>query len=132
MVTSKEPAPGKRGNRKAGHPDCAIRGVLDCIGDKWSFLIIMTLSDRPRRFGELRREIDDISQRMLTETLKSLQRDGLLIRTVFPTMPPSVEYRLSPLGESLLQPMRGLVAWADDKQAAISRNREAFDAGQAA
>lgn len=108
---------------------CAIRGVLDRIGDKWSFLLVLNLAERPHGFGELRREINDISQRMLTETLRSLQRDGLVDREVFATRPPSVEYRLTKLGESLLEPMQRLVAWADVKQPAIRRAREKFDAG---
>ena len=125
MVTSGEPGRPARGARK--HPDCAIRGVLDRIGDKWSYLLILTLSKGPHRFGELRRAVDDISQRMLTETLRSLQRDGLIDRTVFPTTPPSVEYRLTGLGQSLLEPMRGLVAWADLSLPAITEARAAYD-----
>jgi len=116
-----------RGRSK--HPDCAIRGVLDRIGDKWSYLLIMHLAERPHRFGELRRAVDDISQRMLTETLRSLQRDGLIDRTVFPTTPPSVEYKLTELGESLLVPMRGLVAWADQQLGEITEARRVFDLG---
>jgi len=101
--------------------------VLDRIGDKWSYLLILNLAGGPQRFGRLRAEIDDISQRMLTETLRSLQRDGLVEREVFPTTPPSVEYRLSPLGRSLLTPMRALVRWADEKQALILKARDAYD-----
>lgn len=122
MVTSGEPA-----SRARQHLDCAIRGVLDRIGDKWSYLLILTLARQPHRFGALRRAVDDISQRMLTETLRSLQRDGLIDRTVFPTTPPSVEYRLTPLGQSLLEPMRGLVAWADLQLPAIVQARARFD-----
>jgi len=85
------------------------------------------LAGGPQRFGRLRAEIDDISQRMLTETLRSLQRDGLVEREVFPTTPPSVEYRLSLLGRSLLTPMRSLVRWADKKQALILKARDAYD-----
>jgi len=109
------------------HEDCAVRGVLDRIGDKWSYLLILNLAGGPQRFGRLRSEIDDISQRMLTETLRNLQRDGLVEREVFPTTPPSVEYRLSLLGRSLLTPMRSLVRWADDKQALIRKARDAYD-----
>ena len=107
--------------------ECPTRNVLDRIGDKWSILIVMTLAERKRRFGELRREIPDISQRMLTQTLRDLQRDGLVSRHVFPTNPPSVEYRLTTLGRSLLEPMSGLVRWADDKHAAIRKARATFD-----
>lgn len=127
MVTSKELATTGRPPKTNRHPDCAIRGVLDRIGDKWSYLIILKLAKRPHRFGELRRAIDDISQRMLTETLRSLQRDGLIDRTVFPTTPPSVEYALTELGGSLLEPMRSLVKWADGKMPAITEARENFD-----
>jgi DNA-binding HxlR family transcriptional regulator len=111
--------------------ECPTRNVLDRIGDKWSILIVMTLAERKRRFGELRREISDISQRMLTQTLRDLQRDGLVSRHVFPTNPPSVEYRLTELGTSLLVPMAGLVRWADANHAAIKVARETFD-GEAA
>ncbi|HEV7776510.1 MAG TPA: helix-turn-helix domain-containing protein [Luteibacter sp.] len=109
------------------HADCAIRGVLDRLGDKWSYLLILKLARGPQRFGELRRAVDDISQRMLTETLRSLQRDGLVDRTVYPTTPPSVEYRLTALGKSLLEPMQGLVAWADRQLPAIISARASFD-----
>ena len=112
--------------------ECPTRNVLDRIGDKWSILIVMTLAERKRRFGELRREIPDISQRMLTQTLRDLQRDGLVSRHVFPTNPPSVEYRLTELGTSLLTPMAGLVCWADANHAAIRVAREAFDGAAAA
>ena len=112
--------------------ECPTRNVLDRIGDKWSILIVMTLAERKRRFGELRREIPDISQRMLTQTLRDLQRDGLVSRHVFPTNPPSVEYRLTELGTSLLVPMAGLVRWADTNHAAIRLAREAFDGAAAA
>jgi DNA-binding HxlR family transcriptional regulator len=111
--------------------ECPTRNVLDRIGDKWSILIVMTLAERKRRFGELRREIPDISQRMLTQTLRDLQRDGLISRHVFPTNPPSVEYRLTELGTSLLAPMAALVRWADANHAAIRQARAAFD-GEAA
>ena len=122
LVTSGEPPPPML------HADCAIRGVLDRIGDKWSYLLILHLSDGPLRFGQLRRAVDDISQRMLTETLRSLQRDGLVDRTVFPTTPPSVEYRLTERGQSLLRPMRGLVDWAESHRLSIDASRDAYDA----
>ena len=106
---------------------CPVREVLDCIGDKWSILLIMTLATRPQRFGELRRAIRDISKRMLTQTLRDLERDGLITRHVFPTKPPSVEYRLSPLGQSLLDPMASLVDWADRRYSDIHAARVRFD-----
>ena len=113
-----------------GNPDferCPIRDVLDQIGDKWSTLLLLTLAEGPQRFGAIKRMVPDISQRMLTQTLRDLQRDGLISRTVFPTTPPSVEYRLTALGQSLLQPLAGLIAWADGNHPAIKAARLAFD-----
>jgi DNA-binding HxlR family transcriptional regulator len=106
---------------------CPVRDVLDRIGDKWSMLLIMTLATRPRRFSELHRAIRDISKRMLTQTLRDLERDGLITRHVFPTKPPSVEYGLSPLGQSLLDPMASLVDWADRRYSDIHAARVRFD-----
>src|SRR6185503_11061362 len=108
--------------RSGGAPDwtrCPVRDVLDHMGDKWSTLILITLGGRPHRFGELRRAVPDISQRMLTQTLRDLQRDGLISRRVFATVPPSVEYRLTPLGESLIPPFMMLAGWANANHAAI-------------
>ena len=113
----------------ATYPDpsaCPVRNVLDQLGDKWSVLIITTLAQRPHRFGELRREIADISQRMLTQTLRDLQADGLVEREVFPTTPPSVEYRLSPLGHSFLVPLSAMVDWAFANFPAITEARVEF------
>jgi DNA-binding HxlR family transcriptional regulator len=107
---------------------CPIRMVLDQIGDKWSTLFIQLLGERPHRFGELRRAVPDISQRMLTQTLRDLQRDGLVSRHVFPTVPPAVEYRLTPLGQSLLEPLSHLVRWAEENFEDISRCRQEFAA----
>jgi len=106
---------------------CPVRNVLDQLGDKWSVLIISALAHRPYRFGELKREIADISQRMLTKTLRDLQADGLVVRTVFPTTPPSVEYRLSPMGESFLVPLSGMVDWAFEHFPAIRQARAEFE-----
>ncbi len=106
---------------------CPVRGVLDRIGDKWSTLIVCVLGERPYRFGELKRAIPDISQRMLTQTLRELQRDGLVSRHVFPTLPPSVEYRITPLGQSLLVPLEALIGWADAHHEEIRVARETFD-----
>lgn len=107
---------------------CPVRGVLDRLGDKWTTLIVIALSHRPQRFSELRRAVPDISKRMLTQTLRDLERDGLIARQVFPTKPPSVEYRLTALGESLLEPLVTLVAWAENNQAGIEQARAAYDA----
>lgn len=122
LVTEKEPA------ETPISENCPVRDVLDRIGDKWSFLLVLKLASTPQRFGQLRRAVPDISQRMLTQTLRDLQRDGLVSRTVFPTTPPSVEYRLTDLGQSLLGPMRALVRWADDHHAVIKKARGVFDA----
>jgi DNA-binding HxlR family transcriptional regulator len=106
---------------------CPVRDVLDRIGDKWSILMIMTLATRPQRFSELHRAIRGISKRMLTQTLRDLERDGLITRHVFPTKPPSVEYCLSPLGQSLLDPMASLIDWADRRYSDIHAARVRFD-----
>jgi DNA-binding HxlR family transcriptional regulator len=107
---------------------CPIRGVLDKLGDKWSMLIILELSAGERRFSEIRRQIPDISQKMLTQSLRILQRDGLVARAVHPTVPPAVSYRLTAMGESLLAPFGALVAWADEHHPAVISSRRAFDA----
>lgn len=120
---------GMRSSR-ARHPEfanCPVRTVLDQISGKWSTLIVVTLAERAHRFGALRRALPDISQRMLTQSLRELQRDGLVDRRVFPTLPPSVEYRLTPLGESLLEPLLALVRWAEERHPAIVAARDAFD-----
>lgn len=109
--------------------DCrAIGDVLARIGDKWSVLVVTRLGQGPMRFNELRRAIAGISQRMLTLTLRGLERDGLVTRTVFATVPPRVDYALTPLGRDLLEPVSALGAWALRNQAKIARARERFDA----
>ncbi len=106
---------------------CPIRNVLDRIGDRWSVLILLILADgRPVRFSVLKRRIGDISQRMLAQTLRRLEQDGLIIRTVHPTVPPQVDYALSPLGLSFGGPLGSLVAWADEKQPQILAARAAY------
>jgi len=97
------------------------------VGDKWSVLVIMLLGDGPRRFNELKRMIGGISQRMLTLTLRGLERDGLVTRTVFPTIPPRVDYELTDLGRGLQQPVRELGQWAMDHQREIQDARARFD-----
>jgi len=109
-------------------PQCPVRDVLDRIGDKWSTLVLVTLANGPYRFSAMQRAIPDISKRMLTQTLRDLERDGLIARTVFPTKPPSVEYRLTPLGTTILEPLAVLVRWADRSHAAIKNARLAYDA----
>lgn len=108
--------------------DCrAVSEVLDRVGDKWSVLVVVMLGDGPKRFNELRRSIATISQRMLTLTLRGLERDGLVTRTVFPTIPPRVDYELTDLGRSLLKPVDALGRWAREHHATIVRARERFD-----
>src|SRR5215831_7080094 len=93
--------------------DCrAVSEVLARVGDKWTILVVSELGNRPKRFNEIRRALGSISQRMLTLTLRALERDGLVTRTVFPTIPPKVEYQLTKLGRSLLEPVNGIGLWA--------------------
>ncbi|MCD1263657.1 transcriptional regulator [Shinella sp. AETb1-6] len=110
--------------------DCPVRDVLDSVGGKWTSLMILGLADGPRRFSQLRRFIPDISQRMLTQTLRDLQRDGYITRTVYPTQPPSVEYALTPLGQSFLALLRSLVHWSTENHDAIRAARAVYDAEQ--
>jgi DNA-binding HxlR family transcriptional regulator len=108
--------------------DCrAVSDVLARVGDKWSVLVVTRLGQGSRRFNELRRAIGGISQRMLTLTLRGLERDGLVTRTVFPTVPPRVDYDLTPLGRDLLTPVSALGEWAVRNQTKIARAREQFD-----
>ena len=109
---------------------CPVRDVLDHIGDKWSSLLMVALGARPQRFGELKRAVPDISQRMLTQTLRDLQRDGLVSRHVFPTLPPSVEYRLTPMGESMMPSLMNLMKWAADHHNQIRQARTLYAAQQ--
>jgi DNA-binding HxlR family transcriptional regulator len=108
--------------------DCrAISDILARVGDKWSVLVVSRLGDKPFRFNELRRSIGGISQRMLTLTLRGLERDGLVTRTAFPTIPPRVDYALTPLGRDLLMPVSALGEWATRNQTKIAHAREQFD-----
>ena len=108
--------------------DCrAVSEVLSRVGDKWTVLVVSMLGEGPKRFNELRRSLGSISQRMLTLTLRSLERDGLVTRTVFATIPPRVEYELTRLGRSLLSPVSGLGTWARQNQTAIQAARRRFD-----
>lgn len=106
---------------------CPVRNVLDHIGDKWTTLILLVLEEKPRRFSEVLRALPDISKRMLTQTLRDLERDGMVTRHVFPTKPPSVEYRLSPMGRSVMVPLGHLVDWAAASHEAIQQARAAYD-----
>ncbi|QIB48827.1 helix-turn-helix transcriptional regulator [Streptomyces aureoverticillatus] len=112
--------------------DCQVRQILDRVADKWSLLVIALLDRRCLRFTELRREIDGISQRMLTVTLRQLERDGLVKRTVHPVVPPRVEYELTPLGGTLHHTIRALVTWTEEHQNEVAAARSAYDARVAA
>ncbi|MEG9227598.1 winged helix-turn-helix transcriptional regulator [Aeromicrobium sp. Sec7.5] len=109
--------------------DCEVRQILDRIADKWSLLVISLLEEKTMRFGELERAVDGISKRMLTVTLRHLERDGLVDRTVYAEVPPKVEYRLSPLGHTLLGTVQSLVGWTEEHQIQIAQARAKFDAG---
>jgi DNA-binding HxlR family transcriptional regulator len=111
--------------------DCrAVSEILARVGDKWTVLVVGVLGDGPKRFSEIRRALGSISQRMLTLTLRGLERDGLVTRTVFPTIPPRVDYELTKLGRSLLKPVNGLGLWARQNRAAIEDARQRFDAAE--
>ncbi|MFJ9721609.1 winged helix-turn-helix transcriptional regulator [Streptomyces sp. NPDC101209] len=107
---------------------CRTREVLDIVGDKWSLLVVRNLSQGPRRFTELKRAIDGISQRMLTVTLRSLERDGILTRTVHNVMPPHVSYELTPMGKTLRQATAPLLEWSISHLAAMDEARARYDA----
>src|SRR5499426_580635 len=109
--------------------DCrAVSEVLARVGDKWTVLVVSALGDGPTRFNELRKALGSISQRMLTLTVRGLERDGLVTRTVFPTIPPRVEYELTKLGLSLLEPVGALGDWARENHPKIMEARLKFDA----
>jgi DNA-binding HxlR family transcriptional regulator len=107
--------------------DCGIRDVLDRIGDKWSVLVVVELVRGTRRFGELQRAIPGISQRMLTLTTRRLVRDGLLERTVYPTIPPQVDYRLTAMGDSLAEAIAALAIWSREHRQPIAEARQRWD-----
>jgi DNA-binding HxlR family transcriptional regulator len=111
---------------------CPIRDVLDRIGDQWSLLVLQALAARVMRFGELNREIGDISKQMLSRTLKRLEQDGFVTRTLFAEIPPRVEYELTELGRSFLAPMQALIAWADANHQRICNARRDHVEGEAA
>ena len=114
------------------HSNCiVVREVLDRVGDKWSVLVIALLGERGQRFNELKRSIEGISQRMLTLTLRQLEHDGLVSRTVYATVPPRVDYALTELGESVLEPISALIRWANAHGADIADARRRYEAQQA-
>jgi len=107
--------------------DCPFRNVLDHVGDKWSFLIFAVLEEGPKRFNEVRRQIGDISHRVLSRKLRELERDGYLTRTVHPVKPPKVVYDLTALGRSMLGPMTTFMEWALKAHPQVQRARTQFD-----
>ena len=111
----------------ASHADChALAETLARIGDKWTVMVVGTLQDGPLRYNEIHRIVDGISQRMLTLTLKGLEQDGLVTRTMFPTIPPRVDYELTKLGRKLIVPLKALSKWARENRPAMLAAREAF------
>ncbi|MGI5520461.1 winged helix-turn-helix transcriptional regulator [Micromonospora sp. CA-259024] len=127
MTTGNTGVRASLNNHRLPHPvpigeyeRCPVTDVLRRVGDKWTLLLITLLGRRPYRFNELHRAVEGISPRMLTRTLRTLESDRLVEREVFPTVPPSVEYRLTPLGVSLLEPLSALAAWAVDHHAEIT------------
>lgn len=110
------------------HADCrALGGILDRIGDKWTVMVVGLLSHGPMRFNQIQRTIGGVSHRMLTLTLRGLERDGLVTRTVYPTIPPKVEYALTPIGVSLIAPLRGLSDWVNVHRTSIEAARADHD-----
>ncbi|WP_431034885.1 winged helix-turn-helix transcriptional regulator [Streptomyces sp. P6-2-1] len=112
---------------RADHPDCGIRDVLDRLGDRWSVLVVVELANGTRRFRELQRAVEGISQRMLTLTVRRLERDGLVLRTVHPTVPPQVDYRLSATGAGLSHLVKAVADWSLAHRPVIAEARAAYD-----
>jgi DNA-binding HxlR family transcriptional regulator len=108
-------------------PNCPTRTVLDRIGDKWTALVVLVLLDGPQRFSRLRARIGGVAPKVLTETLRRLERDGLVTRTAYPEIPPRVVYELTPLGRSLELPIRAITNWAEQNVPRITRARNAYD-----
>jgi len=111
--------------------NCPSRTILDRIGDRWTVLVVGSLTGGPMRFSELSRRIDGVSQKMLTQTLRGLERDGLVTRTVHAEVPPRVEYELTAIGRTLTEPLAALDSWARAHFDDVVRSREAYDAAQA-
>ncbi|WP_263416856.1 winged helix-turn-helix transcriptional regulator [Terriglobus albidus] len=133
MVTAKKPAAKPQDHRiprpyDVYNKDCPTRMVLDRIADKWALLILDCLRDGPIRFNQLRRELTGISQKVLSEALRKLERDGLLKRKVYPTVPVSVEYSLTPLGTKLSHPVAALAHWAEQHMPLVLKAQQKYDA----
>jgi len=123
MVTILDPLP-----TNVYDADCPTRRVLDRIADKWTALIIGLLEGEPKRFSQLQRGIGGISQKMLAQTLRSLERDGLVLRTVYPEVPPRVEYELTPLGRTLIEPIAAIRNWAETHIGTVAASQSQYDA----
>jgi DNA-binding HxlR family transcriptional regulator len=119
---------GERSALASGPPSCRAREVLQRVGDKWSVYVIDLLGSGTKRFSELHRSIDGVTARMLTVTLRGLERDGIVTRTIHPVIPPRVDYDLTPMGRTLLDTIGQLVAWADSHLPEIDAARAAYDA----
>ncbi|MEV0622261.1 helix-turn-helix domain-containing protein [Nonomuraea sp. NPDC050404] len=107
--------------------DCTTRRILDRIGDRWTVLIVGVLGEGDARFSELRRRIEGVSKKMLTQTLRGLERDGIVRRTVYPDVPVRVEYALTEAGRTLLEPLRALQEWSIEHLSDVSASQEAYD-----
>ncbi|HEX3733319.1 MAG TPA: helix-turn-helix domain-containing protein [Mycobacteriales bacterium] len=115
-------------NGDAFNPACATRLLLDRIGDRWSVLVVLSLANGPRRFTQLRDTLGGVTPKVLTQTLRAMERDGLLIRTVYAEVPPRVEYELTPLGASLRDPIRAITDWAEANVTAVTSARKRHEA----
>ena len=133
MFPSNRKVPAPPNAEGGDHQTCVVvRDMLDRVGDKWSVLVIGLLGERAHRFNELRRAIDGISQRMLTLTLRQLERDGMVSRTVHATVPPRVDYALTPLGRAVLEPLNDLIVFARDHGTDVAEARRRYDESHAA
>jgi DNA-binding HxlR family transcriptional regulator len=126
-MTAQEGTSMKPGNIRLPGDCDTVSGILSRVGDKWTVLVVYVLGSGPRRFNQLRREIGGISQRMLTLTLRGLERDGMVTRTVTASIPPRVDYELTDLGRSLLEPVAALGEWAMKHRPRIERSRARYD-----
>jgi DNA-binding HxlR family transcriptional regulator len=126
LVAAAKPPPAREPNPYRAN--CPTRLVLDRIGDKWAFLALILIRDQPMRFNEARRAIEGVTQKMLSQTLKRLERDGLISRTVLPTAPISVRYEITPLGRTLAATLDALHRWACDHLGEVARAQERYDA----
>jgi DNA-binding HxlR family transcriptional regulator len=125
FVVTTQPAPELRGNPYLAN--CPTRRILDRIGDRWTVLVVGALADGTARFSELGRRVEGVSQKMLTQTLRGLERDGLVRRTVYPEVPVRVEYALTVAGRTLLEPLRALEEWSITHLGDVAASQEAYD-----